>query len=233
MGWGGQLPGSKRCLSCSGKIYLPLSCSSEQITVVGPVMWITPAALLVFCGLAALCVLWHGTSNTIKSSSPWNLLSVCWDLCPQFADSCWQCTISQGVCRPWGCVADLSAISWCFTSVTTFRLFLWQSSAFLSLRQSYCSEINSTCCSFPLILVHMHTLKSWKWNMLDFPFVVCDHCKVASCNRIHIPSCNVLEKATESDFSSYFCVVDLFGCWVFSLSISKQSYQKELFKNHP
>lgn len=54
MGWGGKWPGSERCPSCNGKTSLPLSCASAQIATAGPATGMPPAALLVFCGLAAL-----------------------------------------------------------------------------------------------------------------------------------------------------------------------------------
>lgn len=217
MGWGGKWPGSERCPSCNGKTYLPSLCASEQIAMAGPATGMPPAALLVCCGLAALRAVAQHLRHHWAFQSP-NLLSVCWDLCPQLADSCSQRTTFQRPCKLWGCAAGLSAIYWHFTSLTAFRQLLGRSLAFLSLIQSHHSGMNSICCCFPLILVHIHTLKSWNLNMLAFPFVIiCEHSKVTSCNTIHITSCNILEKAIESDFNSYFSILDLFGVWVFSL----------------
>lgn len=95
MGWDGKQT-AWRMSELQRKTHLPLLCASEQITSGhGPLSAARSGCHLRLSWSSAarlLCVLWHSISDTSKPSNSPNLLSACWDLCPQLADSCFQHT---------------------------------------------------------------------------------------------------------------------------------------------
>lgn len=95
MGWDGKQT-AWRMSELQRKTHLPLLCTSEQITSGHrPLSAARSGCHLCLSWSSAtrlFCVLWQSISDTVKPSNSPNLLSACWDLCPQLADSCFQCT---------------------------------------------------------------------------------------------------------------------------------------------